>query len=111
MQRQIQECKDGLIHFLSIDLHAFVFEQLRTLRQRPDLLLAAEHAVATRAPAADDELLQDQLKRLERKVEGVAGERRRLADLYQRGLRELAEVQRRAKEVDTRHPASIHRAR
>lgn len=83
-------------------LDAFVFEQLRTVLQRPDLLLAAEHAVSTRTPAADDELLHVQLKRLERKVEAAASERRRLVDLYQSGLIELAEVQRRAKEVDTR---------
>jgi hypothetical protein len=42
----------------------------------PDLLLAAQDAVTARTPAADDELLHAQLKRLERKVEAVAGERR-----------------------------------
>ena len=86
-------------------LDAFVFEQLRTLLQRPDLLLAAEQAVTARTPAADDELLRAQLKRLERRVEGVGGERRRLVDLYQSGLLELAEVQDRVKEIDARRGA------
>jgi site-specific DNA recombinase len=83
-------------------LDAFVFEQLRTVLRRPDLLLAAEHAVIARSPVADDELLRVQLKRLERRVEAISSERRRLVDLYQSGLLELAEVQGRAKEIDAR---------
>jgi site-specific DNA recombinase len=83
-------------------LDAFVFEQLRTVLRHPDLLLAAEHAVTARTPAADDELLRAQLKRLERRVEAVSSERRRLVDLYQSGLLELAAVQGRAKEIDAR---------
>src|SRR5262249_38214833 len=55
-----------------------------------------------RTPAADDELLQAQLKRLERIVEAISSQRRRLVDLYQGGLLELAEVQRRAREIDAR---------
>ena len=83
-------------------LDAFVFEQLRAVLQRPDMLLAAEHVITARTPAADDELLQAQLKRLERRVEAISSERRRLVDLYQGGLLELAEVQRRAREIDAR---------
>ena len=83
-------------------LDAFVYEQLRTVLQRPDMLVAAEHTITARTPATDDELLQTQLKGLERRVEAVSSERRRLVDLYQGGLLELAEVQHRAKEIDRR---------
>jgi hypothetical protein len=41
--------------------------------------------------------------RLDRKLEANRAERRRLADLYQSGLLELGEVQRRARDVDVRH--------
>jgi site-specific DNA recombinase len=86
-------------------LDAFVFEQLRTVLERPDLLLAAEHAIAAHTPAANDQLLHAQLERLGRKVEASASERRRLVDLYQSGLLELADVQQRAKDVDARREA------
>ena len=86
-------------------LDTFVFDQLRAVLQHPDLLLAGEHAVTTRAPEANDELLGAQLKRLERRVEAANSERRRLIDLYQSGLLELAEVQGRAKEIDNRRDA------
>jgi site-specific DNA recombinase len=49
--------------------------------------------------------LRAQLKRLERRVEAASNERRRLVDLYQSGLLELAEVQSRAKEIDHRRDA------
>ena len=77
-------------------LDAFVFEQLRAVLQRPDMLVAAEHTITARTPAADDQLLQAQLKGLDRRVEAISSERRRLVDLYQGGLLELAEVRRRA---------------
>lgn len=83
-------------------LDAFVFEQLQAVLQRPDMLITAEHVITARTPAADDELLQAQLKRPERRVEAISSERRRLVDLYQGGLLELAEVHRRAKEIDAR---------
>jgi site-specific DNA recombinase len=86
-------------------LDAFVFAQLRTVLQQPDQLLAGEQAVTARAPAGDDELLRAQLKRLERRVEAASNERRRLVDLYQSGLLELAEVQSRANEIDLRRDA------
>jgi hypothetical protein len=66
---------------LSADaLDALVFEQLRSVLERPDFLLAAERAVIARTPAADDELLLAQSNRLERKVEAVASQRHRLVD-------------------------------
>jgi Recombinase zinc beta ribbon domain len=86
-------------------LDTFVFEQLRAVLQDPELLLAGERAVVARTPEADDELLRAQLKRLERRVEAASSERRRLVDLYQSGLLELAEVQGRAKEIDARRDA------
>ena len=86
-------------------LDAFIFEQLRTVLQQPDRLLAGEQAVTARASEGDDELLRAQLKRLERRVEAASNERRRLVDLYQSGLLELAEVQSRAKEIDHRRDA------
>ena len=84
------------------ELDAFVFEQVRDALLRPDVLLAGEHAVATRAPAPDDELLAAQLSRLDRRADATLAERGRLVDLYQAGLIELVEMQRRAKELDTR---------
>jgi site-specific DNA recombinase len=86
----------------SDDLDAFVFEQVRDALLRPEVLLAGEQAVAKRAPAPDDELLDAQLARFERKIDATDNERRRLADLYQAGLIELVELQRRAKELDAR---------
>ena len=83
-------------------LDAFVFQQLRTVLQRPEVLIAGERAITVRTPAADDELLRAQLKRLDRKVDGATRERQRLIDLYQSGLLELTEVQRRAQEIDGR---------
>ena len=83
------------------ELDAFVFDQLRDALLRPDVLLAGEHAVATRTPAPDDELLGAQLSRLDRKADAAQAEHDRLVDLYQTGLIELVELQRRAKELDS----------
>jgi hypothetical protein len=60
------------------------------------VLAAGEHAVAARQPAPDDDLLTAELGRLDRKLTAIDGERRRLVDLYQAGLVELPEMQRRA---------------
>jgi site-specific DNA recombinase len=86
----------------SDELDAFVFEQVRDALLRPEVLLAGERAVAKRAPAPDDELLDAQLARFDRKIGATDNERRRLADLYQAGLIELVELQRRAQELDAR---------
>jgi len=55
-----------------------------------------------RAPAPDDELLGAELARLDRKLDAADAERRRLVDLYQAGLVELPDLQRRATEVEHR---------
>ena len=83
-------------------LDAFVFDQVRELLSRPDVLLAGANAVTGRAPAPDDQLLAKQLARLQGRAEGAEAERRRLVDLYQAGMIELVELQRRAKELDGR---------
>jgi site-specific DNA recombinase len=84
------------------ELDAFVFEQVRALFARPELLAAGETAVASKAPAPDDELLAAQLERLDRRLQATDAERRRLADLYQAGVIDQPELSRRAAELDAR---------
>jgi site-specific DNA recombinase len=83
-------------------LDRFVFDQIRNLLLHPNLLLAGEQAVAISAPTPDDEILAAELARLDRKIEGAEAERRRLVDIYQAGLVELPNLQRRAAEIATR---------
>ncbi|MCI0690356.1 MAG: recombinase family protein, partial [Sporichthyaceae bacterium] len=84
-------------------LDEFVFDQIRAALTQPDLLLAGEQAVAVTTPIPEDQLLAAELARLDRKIDAVEAERRRLLDLYQAGLVELAELRRRAAEVAARH--------
>ncbi len=84
------------------ELDAFVFDQVREILLRPDVLLAGEQALVSREPAPDDELLDAQLARLERRIEEAAAERRRITDLYQAGHIDMKELDRRATEVDSR---------
>ncbi len=84
------------------ELDAFVFDQVRAALLRPEVLAAGQATVAAHQPTPDDELLGAQLARLQRKLDAAQAERRRLVDLYQAGLLELTEVQRRAAEVDAR---------
>jgi len=86
-------------------LDRFVFEQVRAVLERPDMLLAGEHAVTARTPAPDDELLAAQLIRLDRKADSAQTERRRLVDLYQASLIELTDLQRRVKDLELRRTA------
>jgi site-specific DNA recombinase len=86
-------------------LDGFVFDQVRQALLRPAVLLTGERAVAVRAPAPDDQLLDAQLGRLDRKAEAAQAEHRRLVDCYQAGLIDLVELQRRVKELDTRRRA------
>src|SRR5215471_9439197 len=72
---------------------------------RPDVLLAGETAVSTRQEAGDDDLLATQVARLNRKIDSVAAERRRLADLYQANFIEQDELLRRGKELELRRSA------
>ena len=97
---QDRRCPERNIRSDALD--SFVFDQVRAALLRPDVLLAGEQALAVRAPAPDDELLAAELTRLDRRLDAAAAERRRLADLYQAGLVDLPELQRRATEVDRR---------
>jgi site-specific DNA recombinase len=83
-------------------LDTFVFDQIRAALLRPDVLAAGEHAVAAHTPTPDDELLAAELARLDRRLDNIQSERRRLVDLYQAGLIDLAEMQRRASDIDHR---------
>ena len=91
--------------FEPIELDAFVFDQVRATMLRPDVLLAGEAAVSTRQEAGSDELLATQLASLDRKIDAVAAERRRLADLYQANFIEREELLRRGKELELRSSA------
>ena len=84
------------------ELDAFVFEQVRQLLTRPDLITAAETAVADHTPATDDDLLATQLARLQRRLDTARTERGRVADLYQAGVIDNGEMRRRSSEIDAR---------
>ena len=83
------------------ELDNFVFDQVRQLLGRPSCSVPARPRWQP-APVPDDELLAAQLARLERRHDGEQAERRRLADLYQAGVIEHAEMARRAAELDAR---------
>jgi hypothetical protein len=83
-------------------LDTFVFDQVRAALLRPDVLTAGERALAVRTPTPDDELLATELARLGRKLDTTDAERRRLIDLYQAGLIELPDLQRRAADIPHR---------
>ena len=95
-----RRCRERNIRADALD--GFVFDQVRELLLLPEVLLAGHHALAARAPVPDEELLGTQLARLDQKQKAADAERRRLIDLYQSGLIELLELQRRAKEVEAR---------
>jgi site-specific DNA recombinase len=84
-------------------LDAFVFDQVRAALLEPAILLAGEQAVTLTQPIPDDELLAAELARLDRKIDNAAAEKRRLVDLFQAGLIEMPELQRRSREVAIRH--------
>ena len=84
-------------------LDEFVFDQVRAALLEPAILLAGQQAVTLTQPIPDDELLAAQLSRLDRKIDNAAAEKRRLVDLFQAGLIEMPELQRRSREVASRH--------
>jgi site-specific DNA recombinase len=83
-------------------LDDFVFEQIRDALLRPEVLLAGEHAVTAGAPAPDDQILDQQLKRLKAKADAATAEHRRLIDIYQAGLISLDDLKRRVAEIERR---------
>jgi site-specific DNA recombinase len=84
-------------------LDEFVYDHVRAALTEPALLLAGEQAVTLTQPTPDDELLAAELARLDRKIDSAAAERRRLVDLFQAGLIDMPELQRRSREVAARH--------
>ena len=84
------------------ELDTFVFDQVRQLLTRPDLITAGQTAVTAHTPAADDELLSTQLARLQRRLQNARTERGRVADLYQASVIDNAEMKRRSHEIDVR---------
>jgi site-specific DNA recombinase len=84
------------------ELDAFVFDQLRATMLRADVLLTGEAAVSARWEAGGDELLATQIARFDRKIDAVAAERRRVADLYQANFIGREELRRRGKELELR---------
>jgi DNA-binding transcriptional MerR regulator len=61
------------------------------------------------APVPDDQLLAAELARLDRKLETALGEHRRLVDLYQAGLIDMPELQRRAAAITARQHELDHK--
>ena len=84
------------------ELDTFVFDQVRQLLIRPDLITAGQTAIAAHTPAPDDELLTAQLARLQRRLQNAHTERGRVADLYQAGVIDNPEMRRRCREIDAR---------
>ena len=95
-----RRCHEGRVR--ADELDSFVFDQVRQLLGRPEVLAAGESALAGQAPAPDDELLADQLARLERRAHNTHSERGRVADLYQAGVIDNTEMTRRSREIDAR---------
>ena len=98
---QDRRCPERNIRADALD--EFVFDQIKRALLQPDLLLTGERTVALTAPIPDDQLLAAELARLARKADAADAEKRRLVDLYQAGLIELRELQRRAADVAARH--------
>jgi hypothetical protein len=63
------------------ELDSFVFDQVRHLLTRPELITAGQTAVAAHTPP-EDQLLTTQLARLQRQLQNAHTERGRVADLY-----------------------------
>jgi hypothetical protein len=95
-----RRCHEGRVR--ADELDSFVFDQVRQLLSRPEVLAAGGSALAGQTPAPDDKLLADQLARLERRIHGAHNERGRVADLYQAGVIDNTEMARRSREIDTR---------
>ena len=89
-------------------LDTFVFDQIRAASPTPTCCSPANKRSPLRTPTPDDELLAAELARLDRKLDATDAERRRLVDLYQAGLIDLPEMQRRATEVTARRNELQH---
>lgn len=83
------------------ELDRFVWEKVRDVLLRPEVLLAGEAASAG-GHTPNDELLGTELQHLAARLEQADVERRRLADLYQAGIIDVMELKRRGAEVTAR---------
>ncbi len=90
-------------HINADALDTYVFDQIRAALLRPDVLLAGEQAINDRQPTPNHHILTTELTHLQRKIDAIDTERRRLADLYQADLLDLPELHRRATNIDHRH--------
>src|SRR5262249_27112530 len=97
---QDRRCPERNIRADALD--EFVFGQVRAALLDPALLLAGEQAIAVHAPAPDDQLLAAELARLDRNLDAARSEHNRLIDLYQAGLIDMPELQRRATSIAAR---------
>jgi site-specific DNA recombinase len=104
---QDRRCPERNIRADALD--EFVFAQVRAALLDPGLLLAGEQAIAVHALVPDDQLLAAELGRLDRKLETARGEHRRLVDLYQAGLIDMPELQRRAAAITARQRELEHK--
>jgi site-specific DNA recombinase len=104
---QDRRCPERNIRADALD--EFVFGQIRAALLDPALLLAGEQAIAVHAPAPDDQLLAAELARLDRKLDATRGEHNRLIDLYQAGLINMPELQRRAATIAARQRELEHK--
>ena len=85
-------CKERRIRAEALD--EFVYDKIRDVLLRPEVLLAGEEALGGRR-VKPDELLDTQRDRITKRLEQAEAERRRLADLYQAGLLDTDELRRR----------------
>jgi site-specific DNA recombinase len=97
---QDRRCPERNIRADALD--EFVFTQIRAALLDPAMLLAGEQAIAVHAPVPDDQLLAAELARLDRRLEAARTEHNRLVDLYQAGLIDMPELQRRAAAITAR---------
>ena len=85
------------------ELDALVWDQIRQALFRPAILVKGHAALAARARQPDDDVLNAQLARLDRRLQQAESERRRVVDLYQIQAIELVDFQARHHEVLSRH--------
>jgi site-specific DNA recombinase len=104
---QDRRCPERNIRADALD--EFVFGQVRAALLAPALLLAGEQAIAVHAPVPDDQLLAAELARLDRRLEAARSEHNRLIDLYQAGLVDMPELQRRAAAITARQRELEHK--
>jgi site-specific DNA recombinase len=84
-------------------LEGLVWDQLRQALLHPETLRKGQAVLGARMGQPDDELLEAQQKRLDRRLQQTEGERRRVVDLYQMQAIERSEFQTRHREVVERH--------